>query len=77
MMSYSCLSLFFLGLIVFAYFEQVGEIKEIRISYLNYKSNKEMFVANLIGEANFFKTSDGDFIPLRLLFQNTNCDKIN
>ena len=36
-----------------------------------------MYDTNSIGEANFLKTSDGDYIPLRLLFKNTNCDKIN
>ena len=36
-----------------------------------------MFDTNIIGEANYLKTLDGDIIPLRIMLQNTNCDKIS
>ena len=36
-----------------------------------------MFDKNIIGEANYLKTLNGDIIPLRIMLQNTNCDKIS
>ena len=36
-----------------------------------------MFDTNIIGEANYLKTLNGDIIPLRIMLQNTNCDKIS